>query len=161
MLVVSDASPINILVRIGHITVLPKLFQSVVIPPAVSQELSHVRTPKDVRDWLATRPAWLHVRAPSRVDPTLTRDPGEREAICLAREIRADAILLDDLRARQIAGKFGLNVTGTVGVLALAADRGWLVLRDALAALARTDFRLSEELVRKVLQDDPRRAHQE
>jgi len=157
MLVVSDASPINILVRIGYIDTLPKLFETVIIPPAVAGELSHSRTPQVVREWLAARPPWFQVRVPSRVDLTLTRDPGEREAICLACEIKADAILLDDLRARQIAERLGLNVTGTVGVLDLAAERGLLSLPEAIAALSRTDFRISDELLTQALKNDAER----
>jgi len=157
MLVVADASPINFLVRIGYIDTLPCLFRVVAIPPAVHRELSHNGTPKAVRDWLAQRPAWLEIRVPTQVDLTLTRDPGEREAICLACEIKADAILLDDLRARHIAERFGLNVTGTVGVLDLAAERGLISLPEAIEALSRTDFRISAELVRETLARDAQR----
>ena len=39
--VVSDTSPINYLIRIGEIDLLPKLFGEVLIPPAVLQELQH------------------------------------------------------------------------------------------------------------------------
>ncbi len=101
MLVVSDASPVNVLVRIGHIETLPKLFQTVAIPPAVERELSHAATPAAVREWMASRPKWLQVRKPSHVDLHLTRDPGEREAICLAREmVRKSG--RDDVRAEDV-----------------------------------------------------------
>jgi predicted nucleic acid-binding protein len=49
MIVVSDASPVNVLMRIGYVDVLPILFQSVIIPPAVASELSHSSTPEVVR----------------------------------------------------------------------------------------------------------------
>lgn len=151
MLVVSDATPLNVLVRINHVTVLPRLFQTVLIPPAVERELSHTRTPPEVRDWLATKPHWLEVRAPREVDPTLTRDPGEREAICLAREIHAEAILLDDLRARRIAQRLGLHVIGTIAILARAAERKLVSLPEALLSLQKIGFRISDDLVQQVL----------
>jgi predicted nucleic acid-binding protein len=44
--VVSDTSPINYLVLIDAIFVLPELFTSVVIPKAVSEELQHDQTPE-------------------------------------------------------------------------------------------------------------------
>lgn len=162
MLVVSDASPINVLVRIGYIDILPKLFKAVAIPPSVERELSHANTPQLIREWLAARPSWLQVRTPSHIDFTLTRDPGEREAICLACEIKADAILLDDLRARHIAERLGLHVTGTLGVLDLAAKRSLLSLPEAIASLSRTDFRISEDLMMLALKNDAdRRARRE
>lgn len=154
MLVVSDASPINILVRIHYIETLPKLFRIVVIPPAVERELSRSTTPRVVRDWLAGRPGWLQVRTPAHVDPTLTRDPGEREAICLACELKPDAILLDDLRARHIAERLGLIVTGTIGVLDMAAQRDLISLPEAIEAIRGTDFRVSDALLTQVLQED-------
>ncbi len=39
MIVVSDTSPINYLLEIGHIDVLSKLFGTIVIPTAVFAEL--------------------------------------------------------------------------------------------------------------------------
>ena len=48
MIVVSDASPLNVLVRIGYADVLQVLFESVIIPPAVASELSHASTPEAV-----------------------------------------------------------------------------------------------------------------
>lgn len=74
MIVVSDATPLNVLVRIGHIDLLAELFDEVVIPPAVRDELSHSATPEIVRSWLNSNPRWLVVRAPtSVVDETLAR----------------------------------------------------------------------------------------
>ena len=71
MLVVSDSSPVNVLIRIGQIDVLPVLFKSVVIPTAVAQELTHPATPPIVRDWMAQPPAWITIRSPSMpTDPT-------------------------------------------------------------------------------------------
>ena len=59
MLVVADSSPIIVLVLIGHVGVLPKLFGQVVIPPEVSAELLHPKRPQTVRDFMTDPPAWL------------------------------------------------------------------------------------------------------
>ncbi len=118
MLVVSDASPINILIRIGQIEVLPVLFKSVVIPTSVAQEMSRPATPQVVRDWVAHPPAWFTVRMPhSPVSPTELRHRGERDAISLAQEIHADAILLDEEKPRAEARSLGFAVIGTIGIL--------------------------------------------
>ncbi|MGC8561331.1 MAG: hypothetical protein ACP5O1_11705 [Phycisphaerae bacterium] len=101
MLVVSDASPVNVLIRVGQIEVLPLLFKAVVVPTAVAEEMSRPATPQVVRDWLARPPAWFSVRGPSSpVHPSVRRHRGERDAISLAREIHAEALLLDEEKAR-------------------------------------------------------------
>jgi len=40
MIIVSNTSPINYLILIGYINLLPELFQQIIIPQAVYRELS-------------------------------------------------------------------------------------------------------------------------
>jgi predicted nucleic acid-binding protein len=54
MLVVADTSPLRYLVVIQAIEILPLLYERVVVPQAVLAELQHPRSPREVRDWLAT-----------------------------------------------------------------------------------------------------------
>lgn len=155
MIVVSDASPLNILVRIGCIGVLPTMFGEVVVPPAVAGELSHARTPEAVRSWLAARPPWLRVQSPIRIDPTIEfDDPGEREAISLALELHADLVLADDRRARHAAVRRGLTVTGAVGILEAAAARNLLNLPESVARLRTTDFLVAPAILEEALRRD-------
>src|ERR1044071_7343141 len=86
-------------------------------PPAVFQELQHPRTPPTVRTWMQDLPPWVRVQAPTELDATLDVDEGERQAICLAREVAAAAILMDDRKRRSEAMRIGLRVTGTIGLL--------------------------------------------
>ncbi len=97
-LIVSDTSPLNYLVLIGAVDLLPKLVSGVLIPPAVAAELADHRTPAAVRQWLSTSPAWLQIIAPLSVDPSLQLDRGEAEAISLATERGIRAILIDEAR---------------------------------------------------------------
>jgi predicted nucleic acid-binding protein len=66
MLVVSDTSPINYLVLIQQETLLPILYERVVIPPAVHEELQRSQTPEEVRQWIAYLPVWLSVQRPQQ-----------------------------------------------------------------------------------------------
>ena len=84
MLVISDTSPLNILVRIGQVDILSHLFGQVWVPPSVLEEMSHSGTPQRVRDWTASPPSWLRVQAPAKIDDSIPLDAGERAAICLA-----------------------------------------------------------------------------
>jgi predicted nucleic acid-binding protein len=99
MLVVADTSPINYLVLLQQETLLPTLYERVVIPPAVYEELQRASTPETVRQWVAHPPAWLTVQQPQqplsvRQFPRL--DDGELEAIPLAQELGASFLLMDD-----------------------------------------------------------------
>ena len=64
-LAVADASPLRYLIVIGHIDVLPRLFDQIVIPQYVASiELRNPNTPREVQAWVAALPAWTEVRAP-------------------------------------------------------------------------------------------------
>jgi predicted nucleic acid-binding protein len=56
MIVVSDTSPLNYLILIESIQVLPAIFGRVYAPSAVVAELSHPRSPEVVRSWASKPP---------------------------------------------------------------------------------------------------------
>lgn len=62
MIIVSNTSPINYLVLIGHIELLPQLFEQIIIPQAVYNELSDKAAPLHVRRWITTPPTWLIIQ---------------------------------------------------------------------------------------------------
>jgi predicted nucleic acid-binding protein len=103
MIVVSGTSPLNYLVLIQHVEILRALFGRVLVPPAVMAELQQTGTPEPVRTWAAAPPDWLEIQAPTAIDPDLRLGPGEVEAICLARELNADAVLIDERKAATVA----------------------------------------------------------
>ena len=97
---------------------------------------------------MAAGAPWLETRAVS--DPSVDLEQlgaGEREAIRLAEET---VVLLDEKKARRIARDRGLVVSGTFGVLDVAARRGLLDLPAALDRLEQTTFRASPRLLRLV-----------
>jgi hypothetical protein len=67
MLVVADTSPLNYLLIIHQETLLPVLYERVVIPPSVYRELLRTETPEVVRQWLAHPPRLVdHPATPTR-----------------------------------------------------------------------------------------------
>ncbi len=82
MIVVADTSPLNYLLQISCESVLPSLYQRVLIPPSVLDELGHPDAPKVVSEWLKDVPGWIEVRRTAgSPDVALAGlDPGEREA---------------------------------------------------------------------------------
>jgi len=154
-LVVADTGPLNYLVLVDAIDVLPKLFEQILVPVAVYDELAHADAPARVRAFIAQKPAWLEVRPnPDRGmnDTTNTAlDEGELAAIALATSIGADLILMDDRVGVAVAYRHGLTVTGTLGVLDLAARRGLLDLATSFAKLRATNFRYPPEIMDALL----------
>lgn len=154
-LVVADTGPLNYLVLIEAIDVLPKLFERIFVLAAVHDELAHADAPGAVRVWIAHLPAWLEVRPnPGRSGNDATEtdlDEGERAAIALARAIGADLILMDDRAGVAVAYRHGLMVTGTLGVLDLAARRGLIDLAATFARLKVTNFRYRPEIMDALL----------
>jgi predicted nucleic acid-binding protein len=151
MTVVSDTSPLNYLVLLGLQDILPALFGHVLIPEAVRHELRSAAAPQPVKHFLDTWPSWLDCRVVSQVPPALQHlDPGEQEAIALAQSLGASLVLLDEKKGRRMARDLGLAVSGTLGILDLAAHRGLVDLADALARLEQTTFRTTPRLLRRI-----------
>jgi predicted nucleic acid-binding protein len=149
-IVVSDTSPLNYLVRIGHVEILPRLFHSIHTTPSVIAELRHRRSPEVVREWVKNLPSWLVVRSPRLTNSFPTLGAGESDALSLAVEMRADLIFLDDLAARVVAEARGIPAAGTLGLLAQAHVRGWIEFEDALSRLRATNYRISDDAVERV-----------
>lgn len=145
--VVSDTSPLHYLILCGVDPILPQLFELVVIPPTVFAELQHPNTPPPVQAWMRMLPAWVAVKTPTSLDPSLDVDAGELEAICLAREIGAAAVLMDDRAGRHAAAQCGLAVIGTLGAM-----RGWIDLPQTLERLQQTNARVDRRLVDALIQ---------
>ena len=156
-IVVSDTSPIHYLILCGEETILPRLFSQVVIPPTVFHELQQPNTPALVREWARSLPQWAVVQRPKAFHSSLDLDPGELEAICLAQEIKAVAVLMDDRAGRRAALQCGLAVIGTIGLLEEAAARELLELPQVMDRLRQTNARLDPELIRAALDRDNRR----
>jgi predicted nucleic acid-binding protein len=159
MIVVSNTTPINYLVLTGKQDILQLLFGQVIVPEAVMRELQAAAAPPQVGLWLRNRPDWIETRqvaTPS--DTSLSNlDEGEREAIQLAEELKADLLMIDERAGRDEALKRGLPVIGTLAVLESAAERGLLDFALALDELKAHKFFISPALERDFLERDARR----
>ena len=160
-LVIADTGPINYLILIGNIDLLPTLFEKVILPSAVQAELTDPDAPPSVRNWIADPPAWLEVHeTPSnQFDQASLEglDEGETAAIALAISLDADLLLMDDREGIVVARGKGLRVTGTLGVLDLAAQRGLANFAQAANRLRRTTFRIPEELLDSLIKKHAQR----
>lgn len=153
MVVVSDTSAISNLQQIGQLDLLRRVFGTILIPPAVEQELCAVAEQKSL---LATL-SWIQVVSPQNQQLIQTLgtelDWGESEAIALALEQQADFLIIDEFSGRQIATKYGIQVVGILGILVQAKQKGLIqAVRPLAMALRQNGFRLRQTLLEKVLQ---------
>lgn len=115
--VVSNTTPLISLAEVGLLDVLQALYPHVWIPPAVFDEYQAGIPAHPQRPALTGFP-WISIH-PAPDDPAVptTLDPGEAEAIALARAVSARLVLIDERRGRAAAKRLGLPVSGSLGVL--------------------------------------------
>jgi hypothetical protein len=152
--VVADAGPLHYLILIDSASILERLFDQVFISKAVQGELLRDSTPQKVRVWMSQRKSWMEIRSVKDAGQIPGLHRGEAEAIQLALETHAAAVLMDDLDGRKEARLRGLNVIGSVGLLERAAEKELIVLSDAIAKLRQTNFFVSPELLDAALERD-------
>lgn len=155
-LVLTDASPIIGLARVGGLSWLPQLFGKVWVPIEVHTEVIREPNAPDVGAITAAlAQGFLHVwPAPSGEKVELPDlDEGESACIRIALSQSKPALVLIDERAgRSVAQKLGLRIAGTAAVIGLAKARGLIPsARDAFKRLHASDFRISKEVIDTVL----------
>ena len=126
-MVVLNTSPISCLALIGRLGLLQELYGRVLVPEAVRDELARAPLTLPVSALVHNCP-WIEtcaVRDGQFVERLLARlHRGEAEAIALAKEAKAEILLLDEQRGRKVAASFGLNCVGTVGCAGRGAKEG-------------------------------------
>src|SRR5690349_9518745 len=98
MLVIADTSPLNYLILIDAVELLPRLYRQIILPQAAWEELQQPGAPAAVSRWANTLPFWVEIRKPptvASIDPDLASlGNGEREAIILAELYRKETQVL-------------------------------------------------------------------
>ena len=137
--IISNTSCLIVLDNIGMLDVLKELYGKVFITEEVSKEFG-----KTVPDWIEVR------RVSDNKYLKLMKnfvDLGEASTIALAVETDDIVIILDDLKARKLAQKLNLKITGTIGVLIKARKRNIITsTQEGLNKLRNEGFRISDEI---------------
>jgi len=146
VIVVSDSSPLVILAKLNHFDLLRTLFSQVYISAEVHHEVvvSGAGLPGasevDRATWIETKQVQNRTEL-SELRKSYGLGIGELSAIVLAKEIRANIVLLDDYEARRLAKGENLEVRGTLGVLETSFRQGHLAdLRGAFEQLLKHSY---------------------
>jgi len=153
--VVANAGPLITLATIGRLDLLKALFEQILIPQVVYDEVV-VHGEGEPGSQEVKEAVWIRaVQVQDHLAVHLLRealDAGESEAIVLAQELNARYVLLDDGLARRKARLIGLRMTGTLGILLMAKEAGLIpAIRPVLNELRQADFRMSDRVYREVL----------
>lgn len=156
MTIVSDTSPITNLAAIARLDLLQRIYGGIVIPKSVYDELTGVGYPVPGTLEVQTL-SWISVQSVGNQEQVTkfrqTVDLGEAEAIALSLELGVDRLLIDDAAGRAIALGLGLKITGVLGVLLIAKQRGFISAVKPLVdeLMHRAGFRVGDLLYQSVL----------
>ncbi len=146
MVVVSNSTPLIALSKINKLSLLNHFFEEIIIPEEVYNEVVIRGGTLYGAGEVADSP-WIHLKAVNNkqaVDAlSLNLDRGEAEAIICAQELGA-LLLIDDRDGRNAASELGIPITGTIGILLMAAEDGLIHFQTELDILVASGFRLSE-----------------
>ena len=153
MIVISDSSALISLLSVEKLDILGKLFETVMIPEAVYNEVFN----KKVSNLDLKKTKFLQIeKVTDRKMVKLLKMQlgyGESEVIALALEKGIDRVIIDDKQARKVADKLGLKVIGTLGILILAKEKQ--VIKEVrplvLSMMEKINFRIDRALLNKIL----------
>ncbi len=156
MTIVSNTSPISNLAAIGKLSLLQQVYNRIIMPQAVANEIAKVA---EIYTQAAAVPSlsWITILAvndTTRVQQLRANlDVGESEAIALALELNSELLIIDEQLGRQIAINEGLNITGLLGVLLEAKSKGLISMIKPVMddLIVQASFRISSQLYTDVL----------
>ncbi len=148
-MIIGDSSALIALAIIDKLELLDKIFGKVYVPKAVYEELCSNKKAQSQK---------LEIFLKDRViDINLTLKyvglgQGELEAIALYEEMNAKFLLIDDKRAKNFAKLNNINTIGSLGVLILAKELGFLKsIKSDINKLQKSKIYISPSLIKKVL----------
>ena len=152
-MIVSNASPLIVLLKINKLLILKKLFEKIVIPDAVYKEITAKEHDKLVFDKLK----WIETTSVKKTEMINLLEKlinkGEAEAIIFAKELNA-TLLMDDAKARKYAKLLNIEVIGTLGLLKMAKKRGLVQsVRKVIDDMLNEGYYIEDRLVKKILKD--------
>ena len=150
------------LMAVGKLSILKEMFDEVVIPHEVHDELLMGKTVKDfanlIRITAYEQEKWIQVqKLQTSLNPALRGmlDVGEACVIQLASDAKTDFVLIDERKARKIArSMYGLKVVGTAGILVEAKRKGIIkTVKDLLDEMRTAGYWIGDNIVQQILKE--------
>lgn len=156
MIVVSNATPLIGMAMADRFDLLRRLFGRLYIPRGVYDEVVTEGGDRFGAQEVA-QASWIEIaEVEDRLAVEMLEDElgrGESETIVLAREMRADWVLVDERLARRKLDSLNIQVLGTLGILLKAKEVGFLdEITPEVDKLRTRGFRLSRKIYVDVLQ---------
>ncbi|MCK5720667.1 MAG: hypothetical protein KAH84_12080 [Thiomargarita sp.] len=155
-LIVSDTMTLIVLERLDALSMLCLLFNRILIPQAVMDELLEGNS--DINELIQLAGCYdvVSVNTSERLlELYQWLDRGEAEAIELA-FTRQLPLIIDERKGRKIARQKNLSVIGLAGLIVLIAKRQYKTPKAAMELLEQvisTGFRLSDKLYQQVKEE--------
>lgn len=151
--VISNTTPILSLLKLEKLYLLEELYQKIIIPTAVYDEIENGKDKpfyKNLKEF-----DWILIQS-IKYQPTLKYifdlDEGEAEVLILADEIQADLVILDELLGRRYAKQLDFKLTGTIGILLKSKEMGLISeIKPLLNELIEKGTWLNPSLIFKAL----------
>ncbi len=145
--IIADTSGLIVLDNIGLLHILKEIYRSIIISEEVALEFG-----RELPDWIIIKKV-IDVKYLDLLSSFV--DLGEATSIALATEIDDSVLILDDLKARKLANRLNIKLTGTIAVLIKARKTGLISsAEEVLNKLTNEGFRLSSELKNELLKQD-------
>ena len=149
--VVVNTTPLIALSHVGQLDVLKKLYGGIIIPEAVYRELS-VKADSVCKKAVDSSLDWIQVGSiQNQMAKTMYKTQlheGEVEVMILALEIGAEVVIIDDANAKKHAKYLELPVTGTLGILIKAKQKGYIdELKTILHCMTDNGIYISQSLI--------------
>jgi len=151
--IVSNATPLIYLAKVGKLDLLRRVFGEVFVPKEVQVEVVDKGKQLGERDAYAVenaiREGWLRVSQADVLEVPIELEPGEIAVLSLAKKLGVKEVLVDEVSARTAARLLGLTPRGTVFILLKALEKKDMDLDgfiETLNQMIANGFRLREEV---------------
>lgn len=150
---VADSSPLIVLLKSDFEHILPELFEEIIVPEAVWEEIL-AEKPNDTARQKLPQLSWARRALTEISNETIESynlGKGETAVLNLALTISGSRVLLDDYAARKFAKILGMPALGTGGLLIMAKQNGLIVsVAEALEKVQDAGLWLSDEIIKLI-----------
>lgn len=143
--IISDTSCLIALSNIGLLHIIKDLYGEIIITSEVKAEFGGF-----LPDWIIVHQVKDKAK---QADIENKLDKGEASSIALALEIPDSILIIDEIKGRNIAKSFNIEIIGTIGILLLASNKGQIMdVMSVILKLVNRGFRLSDKLLDKIIE---------